>query len=344
MGVMTLGLGMCVLGACRELPLLAVVGFAACLLHAANHAVFKALLFLGAGSVMHGTGTLQIDRMGGLLRRMPFTGVTMLIGFAAMAALPPLSGFAGEFLIIGAALSDSASRGALLPGVPVVAVMALVGALSLACAVRVFGIAFLGEPRTPEAADAHESNAMMTSTLMVLAAGCVGMGLLAPVLMFFAMRVAGGTALVTLHAPLAMATAVAACWVLVALTLAGLRALLLRRRSVRRGMTWDCGYAAPSPRMQYTASSFSFPVTNSFAWLLGMTRVSFLPTGLFPVRGGLESRTDDVVLRRGYEPVFRAVEWLAHRCRPLQQGRNQVYVLYIALTVLFLLVWKLRLT
>jgi hypothetical protein len=120
-----------------------------------------------------------------------------------------------------------------------------------------------------------------------------------------------------------------------------LRRRLLVGRSVTQAGTWDCGYAAPTARMQYTASSFAWPIINMFRLLLQPRLNRRLPSGLFPKQASFESSTDDVFIRYLYAPIFRGFGWLADRLRWVQHGRNQLYVLYIAVTLLILLLWKL---
>ena len=157
-GIIALGLGVGLLGISYGNPAMAVLGFTGGLLHVVNHALFKGLLFLGAGSVLHATGT-EIDRLGGLLRRMPVTGATFLVGAAAISGLPPLNGFVGEFLIYLGAMAGLAGQARVVSAWPLMAVLvvgglALIGGLAAACFTKAFGIVFLGEPRGAEAARA----------------------------------------------------------------------------------------------------------------------------------------------------------------------------------------------
>ena len=356
-GIIALGLGAGLLGIAWNNPAMAVLGFTGCLLHVVNHAVFKSLLFLGAGSVIHAAGTGEIDRLGGLLKRMPVTGATFLIGAAAISGLPPLNGFVSEFLIYLAALSGlggeaHATSTSVLLSVLVVGGLALIGGLAAACFTKAFGIAFLGEPRSPEAARAHEAGAAMRWPMIVLAGLCILIGLAAP-LWPWLLRPA-----VAVVVPESLAGAAAAdvsCAVvpllgvmLGSLVLLGLIAMLLhvRRkllagRRVERALTWDCGYAAPAPRMQYTASSFARPLAQLFRLFLQPRDEIHEPHGLFPRQASLHTHTPDLFRRFIYEPLFLGVGWIASKLHWFQEGRIQIYVLYIALTILVLLVWKL---
>ena len=181
-GIIALGLGIGLLGVSAGMPALAALGFAGALLHVVNHAVFKGLLFLGAGAVQHATGTREIDHLGGLLKRMPWTGAAFLVGAAAISGLPPLNGFVSEFLIYlgafhgGAALSGANAVAAIF----VVLALALIGGLALACFAKAFGIIFLGEPRSEHALHAHEAGPAMRLPMLLLAAVCLAIGLCAP--------------------------------------------------------------------------------------------------------------------------------------------------------------------
>ncbi|MCL4204649.1 MAG: hypothetical protein KJ000_19350 [Pirellulaceae bacterium] len=357
-GIIGMGLGVGLLGIHFQVPAMAALGFAGALLHVINHALFKSLLFLGAGAVQHGTGTREINRLGGLLRRMPVTGTAFLVGAWAIAGLPPLNGFVSEVLIYLAALSgiaDSARAGGIvwvLLGVLVVGGLALIGGLAAACFTMAFGTVFLGEPRSDEAAAGHEVGVAMRSSMVVLAAACAVVALTAP----FSLPWLGKACAVVMPglpaAPFADGADIAvgvlsvvcgASWGLLAIA-GGLlvwRKRLLSGRSVGRGPTWDCGYAAGSRRMQYTASSYASPLSVLFRGVLRQRLESREPTGLFPPHAGFRSETPDLFHTHLFRPAFQAVIWGSAKLRWLQRGRIQLYVLYIAVTVLSLLIWKL---
>ncbi len=355
-GVISLGLGTGVLGiSCGCVPA-AVLGFAGGLMHVVNHAAFKGLLFLGAGAVAQQTGTREMDRLGGLMKRMATTGKTFMVGSAAISGLPPLNGFVGELLIYLAALSGLIAKGAspelMIGCVVVIGSLAIIGGLALACFAKAFGVIFLGECRSPQADRACEVGLAMRAPMVILACICVAGGFLGPVV------VRGLSGAVMQFIPAAQAADAArqidqAAGVLtyVALASAGLIVLagvlwLVRRvlqagREVTQGPTWDCGYIAPSPRMQYTASSFADPITRMFRPVLRPHEQVRGLSGLLPSGASLHTHTPDMMTEGVYRPIFRAVASLAGRLRKFQQGRIQLYVLYIALTLLVLLLWKL---
>jgi formate hydrogenlyase subunit 3/multisubunit Na+/H+ antiporter MnhD subunit len=353
-GIITLGLGTGLLGMSTGSSMLIVLGFGGGLLHVVNHALFKGLLFLGAGAVLHGTGTLEIDHLGGLLKRMPWTAATFLIGAVAISGLPPLNGFVSEFLIFLGAFKGGVSAGGAIavPLFALVAGLALIGGLAAACFTKAFGIVFLGEPRSEQVSHAHEVDWTMRLPMLILAAGCVLIGLFAPVAVRSLEMVLKGItklqpvvvteSLATATSPLTwiMMGAVAFLALLTALVL--LRRGLLARRRVETDVTWGCGYAQPTSRMQYTASSFAQPLTDLFGPLLGTKKKISSPRGIFPAEAALKTTTPDISSEEMYRPLFgRINEWLS-QLRWVQHGKVQLYVLYIAVTLIVLLVWELR--
>ena len=353
-GIIALGLGIGLLGLALGIPLVAALGFAGALLHTFNHALFKSLLFLGAGAVYTATGTREIDRLGGLLKRMPSTGAWCLVGCAAIGGLPPLNGFVGEFLIYAAAISGAVYLGAadVAPFVAVVAGLALIGGLAAACFAKVFGIVFLGEPRSADAAGAAEVPWAMRLPLIVLAVGCLAIGLMAPCVVESILPVVGlamgtlpakaATVLAPVMGPLTVVSIFAAAVLLLVLVLAAVRRLMLRRRDIRPAGTWDCGYARPTARMQYTGSSFAHPIVGLFSRALRSRSRTVLPTGYFPQAGSLETETRDVFRERLFTPLFHLVDRWLSLLKWVQAGRVQLYVLYIVVTLVVLLLWTLR--
>jgi formate hydrogenlyase subunit 3/multisubunit Na+/H+ antiporter MnhD subunit len=352
-GIIALGLGVGELGLSAGSAPVAVFGFAGALLHVLNHAIFKGLLFLGAGAVAQATGTREIDHLGGLLKRMPWTGNAFLVGAVAIVGLPPLNGFVSEFLVYlgafhGVVVGDATAA---VPFLGVIAGLALIGGLAAACFTKAFGIVFLGEPRSPHAAHAHEPGRAMRLPMLLLAAGCVAIGCLAPLAVRGLVRVvecASGMPSETVRDVVASATgplsfiasAAVGLFVLIAFVARG-RQWLLSGRRVEESCTWDCGYARPSPRMQYTASSFAQPLTELFRVFLRSRRHFVPPEGFFPPHASFTTETPDVCAQRLYAPVFAVISRSLSALRWLQHGQVHLYILYIALTLLVLLVWKL---
>jgi formate hydrogenlyase subunit 3/multisubunit Na+/H+ antiporter MnhD subunit len=354
-GIITLGLGLGTVGLAAGMPVLAVLGFGGGLLHVLNHALFKGLLFLGAGCVLHATGSREIDQLGGLLRRMPWTGACFLLGAVAISGLPPLNGFVSEFLIYVAAfrgvVGATGTVAVVASGLATIAALALIGGLAVACFAKAFGIVFLGEPRSVCAAGAHEVGPAMCGPMVLLAGACLTVGVLPGV----AMRVLGPTlTLVARQAGPAGAAAVTDAGDVVVVIGAGaallaagilavtlLRSRLLRGRAVETAVTWDCGYAQPTARMQYTASSFAQPLTALFRVVLRTQTHAKPLVGLFPRQGTLVTETPDAFRETVFRPAFAAIGQALGRLRPLQHGRMHLYVLYIVLTLIALIAWKL---
>jgi hydrogenase-4 component B len=352
-GIICLGLGLGLLGWHAGSVPLTVAGFAGALLHVLNHALFKSLLFLDAGAVLQAAGHRNIDSLGGLYRRMPWTGLTFLVGSAAICGLPPLNGFISEFLIYRAGLEGALLplRSAAIPALAVIGGLALIGGLAAACFAKAFGIIFLGEPRSTDYLNARDPGLRMRLPMIVLSVLCFAVGLLAP----WAVRPLGPViSLITgfspevVRRPLADSETVllyvSAASLLILLLSAGIflvRRQLLAGRSVAREGTWDCGYAAPEPRMQYTATSFAQPLIALFRPFVTVKRHYTPPEQVFPREGSLISHAPDVFREYFYSPLFNGIAWCAGQIRRLQHGNIQLYVLYIAATLLILLIWKL---
>lgn len=350
-GIIVMGVGLALLGRSLDRPDWVVLGLAGALLHVWNHALFKALLFLSAGSVIHATHSREIDHLGGLAKQMPVTALCFLVGAVAICGLPPLNGFVSEFLIyLGLFRTLSASSTTGLVCAFAVPALALIGGLAVACFVKVYGAVFLGTARSEHAHQVRESGPTMIAPMVILAACCLFIGLfpswVAPAL---AMGVeswlpgttaAGGR--LEAFAPLSeVGTAGVALLCGLAVVAVGLR-WVVRHRPVAAGATWGCGYAAPTERMQYTSSSFAQMLVRYFALVL-MPRVrkpksqSF---AIFPDKSDFHSEVPDAVLDRAVFPFFRIGAWILSRLRVLQQGSIQAYLLYIFLALLVLLLWR----
>lgn len=350
-GVIATGLGVGLLGLVYDSPRLAVMGFAGGLLHVWNHAAFKGLLFLGAGAVIHATGATRIDRLGGVIKRMPVTAVAFLIGAMAIAGLPPLNGFSSEFLIYLSAFELQAEAGMArsVPAIAVVTGLALAGGFAIGAFAKAFGMTFLGEPRSVEARSAHRAPWLIDGPIVGLAAICALIGFTAPRIVNRMDRVIAPIAGKTIDeahvyladgvAPLGNVLDDATALVAILGALAILRWRLLAKREVGATVTWDCGYAAPTARMQYTGSSFAQPITEMFRPLLGVTNEANRPMGLFPERASYASRLVDVWIKWVYEPAFGGIRRALGSLRWLQTGNTHAYVLSIALTLVALLVW-----
>lgn len=342
-GIITLGIGVGAWGWSRGDPAVASLGFGGALLHVWNHAAMKALLFLGAGSVLHGAGTRDIEHLGGLMRRMPWTGAMLTLGAVAVAGLPPLNGFTGEWLIT-MGLIHGGQRGGGVGDVGMlltVGLFSVVGALAAVCFTRLVGIVLLGSPRTAEASRAHESGPTMLGPMVVLAGLCVASGLATgplltmagPVLrQFFPVPVLADSGGVS-----EMGLIVWAGLLLGALIL--LRRL--RQQPSEEAETWGCGYAAPTSRMQYTGHSFAeLAETHLVPAALQPQAGPGALREIFP--GPLRHLVDyaDATLRLVYLPLFDNWARRFAQLRTYQQGKTWFYVGYIGAVLILGLAWS----
>jgi len=344
-GIIVMGLGLALLGTSAHQPVWAALGIGGALLHVWNHGLFKALLFFGAGSVLHATGTRDLERLGGLARPMGGTALLFGLGALAICGLPPLNGFVSELLIyVGLfRVAGDAVAGPWAAAALAAPLLAMVGALAVACFVKAWGGVFLGQPRSPAAAEAHESPPSMLAAMGVLAAACVAIGVLPLLVLPLLERAAASWLGVATPPRLGTLLPWGSLVLGNAALLAGIAgaALLLRAHLARRppasGPTWDCGYAAPSARMSYTASSFAEMLVRLFGWLLRPRYRGGVARDLFPPPGAFESHVPDPVLESWLVPGWGAVRRSLGPLRALQQGRVQRYLVYMLITLCLLL-------
>ena len=309
-GIAGLGFGVGILGLCWHQPALVLLGFTGGILHILNHALFKCLLFYAAGAVYHATHTVDIERLGGLARRMPRTAVFFLLGGLAICGLPPLNGFVSEFIIYSGLLNSAAPAGlARVLLVSTAALLAFVGAVSALSMTRAFGITFLGQPRDPQVHVNSDTPMPLLATMSLHAAGVVLIGLWPPAGLWLAR---GAVKLFTDICPSSMPVALPDMNAVLmqiagasALLMAVVGVLLLLARRVQRSaathVTWGCGYAAANTRMQYTGTSFSSQFAAIFETVLPQLRREDLPKGYFPADGHLATHHVDAVERRMFQ-------------------------------------------
>ncbi len=352
MGLIGLALGLGLWGWAHRMPALAVLGMTAGLLHIWNHTLMKGLMFFAAGSVLHGTGTKDMEKLGGLMKRMPWTGGTMMIGAVAIAALPPLNGFVSKWLMYlslikcGFATNDGRGLSAQLA----IGLLALVGGLAALAFVRLTGIVLLGSPRSEAAGHAHESSPWMLGPMALLVLLCLTAavlpqrvaGLLPGVLDQVVGREAGVTflGLEPSEVPLHTLGSLNA-WTLIALGALGVvLSVLLRRAAWAEGSTWGCGYLRPTVRIQYTGRSFAeMTAEHLLPRFLRPRTERQPPRGLFPSQSDFGSECSDPFSKQVYEPFFGRWAERFSRLRILQQGKVQIYLVYILFMVVLALAW-----
>jgi hydrogenase-4 component B len=333
-GIIVLGLGASLVLAARGEPTWSALAFAAALLHTLNHAVFKAALFLGAGAIGHAVGALELDRLGGLLRRMPWTGGAFAVASMAIAGVPPLNGFASEWLTLQALVQTTLTQtdGVSLAGALALVALAATAALAVLCFVKVVGLVLLGAPRRPECAQAVEAPVGMRLAVVGLAALCIGLGAAAGLVVPRLSELGPGTAVLTAGAavdapgtgslpslalPLALALVVAGLW---------------RARRSRRAApapAWACGQPAV-PALAWTSAGFTKPLRLVLEAVLRPKREVIVRSHAGVVqevayRGEVPHLFDTHL----YEPVARRASRVARSARRLQSGSLSAYLLYL---------------
>jgi formate hydrogenlyase subunit 3/multisubunit Na+/H+ antiporter MnhD subunit len=352
-GMIAMGLGLGWLGAAMGRPLLAAAGYAAALIHVLHHAFAKGATFLAAGAVVHATGTRSLARLGGLIRTMPRTGLAFALGAGILSGLPAGAGLLSEFLLLTASYQsvDIAWRQDRISPLLIIAAVALTATLAMAAFLKAFGIAFLGHARSVLDRLPHDPPATMIAPIAILLTGSM---LLATALPVVLPRLTPILALLPGTEPARTMTylqgilavirtlqTVCALLLIAVLIIVTVRRLLLRRRPVASGPTWDCGYGRPTARMQYTASSFSRPLTVLFGPLAGLKLKHRAPQGLFPDGAALTVSDHDPWRDHVYTPLFRGIATGLGQLRWLQHGNTHVYILYVALTLVTVTVWAL---
>ena len=352
MGIVALGLGIGVYGLSCDQLAIGLLGFAGAFTHILNHSAMKGLLFLSAGAVMKGTGTLEMEKLGGLMKRMPWTGSGFIIGSAAISGLPPFNGFIGEFMILLAAFEGILSGVSVMavPSVVALGALSLIGGLAPAVFAKAAGTVFLGEPRSAMARDAKEAPPSMIASQMTLAALCIGLSVMAPRIVAASVPAIAGAsgfqdwelsrgAIVALK-PLFMIGIVSSSLLVLLAVVALLRGRLPRVDVERHGPTWDCGYAEPTAKMQYTGSSLTQPLRDIFRFLFRPTESQALPSGSFPRKNGAYSSIlPDIAERWLVEPIFKSVNWACWKLHTLQSGYLHVYIVLIMAALALMLLW-----
>lgn len=356
-GIIFMGLGLSMIFLGTGHPALGVIGLIAALYHVLNHAVFKGLLFLGAGAVLFRTHERDLEHLGGLIHRMPVTAALFLVGCISISALPPFNGFVSEWLTFQAALQTTKLESGVLRAIlPVTAaLLALTGALAAAAFVKVYGVAFLGKPRERRVAHAREAPAGMLIGMGLLAVLCLMFGIL-PTTVISALKptaqqlIGEVTTQMTAHGWLwltpvsADVASYSAPLVLAAILITALVGRLLLKRNanpVRRGPPWDCGFGPLNIRMQYTAAAFAQPIRRVFGpvWKVQeQVEVARAGAPAILVTGiRHQLHIHDWSWVKMYEPVGRVVLAAARRIGLLHSGSIRTYLMYSFATLLLLL-------
>jgi len=367
-GIIMIGIGLAMIFVSFKLPLLAALALTAGLYHTLNHAMFKGLLFMGAGAVLHATHKRNMEEMGGLIHKMPWTSALFLIGCISISALPPFNGFVSEWLTFQAFLLTPALPNALLKLlIPLgAALLALAAALAAACFVKAFGVTFLGHWRGHHNPSVKEVDWFMRLAMILTALTCLLLGVL-PTIVIEWMDVlpeqlvgeriaisAGEFGWLWLtpvtHERASYSGAIIFIWIAAFVVLAYVL-LHIRRTAINRVPIWDCGFEKLNNRMQYTATSFSMPIRRIFGFLFNIKEDVSVKRpslqGLTPIlyrageEGGLHYRlrVRDYFWGWIYRPVADVSFRISRGFGRLQQGRIQVYLIYSFITIIVLLVF-----
>lgn len=355
-GIIFIGLGLALAFMANSMVGPAALAFTAALFHAFNHSLFKSLMFFGAGAVLTATGARDIEQLGGLILRMPQTAFVFLGGVMAISALPPLNGFVSEWLMFQAILlSPDLPQWGLKLAIPAVgAMLALAAALSAACFVRAFGIAFLGRPRTPRAAAASETDMASRASMFALLALCLVAGTLPGFLIDAIAPVVAGQIGQSMPAqasipgwsivPIAESrSSYNGLLVFVFIAISTLATIQFIHRfasnALRRAPPWDCGFPSNDPATQYTADSFAQPVRRVFGESLLMARetVDMPPPG-DPRPARLTVVVRDPIWEIGYAPLGALISRAAEQLNHLQflTIRRYLSLVFAALIILLL--------
>jgi hydrogenase-4 component B len=363
-GIILIGLGAALVFRVAGHPQLAAVALIAAMFHTLNHAIFKCLLFLGAGSVLHSTGTRNMEELGGLIRPMPVTAFCFLIGAVAISGLPPLNGFVSEWLTYQSLLAGFGATGGLtrilfpLAG----SMLALTGALAAACFVKAFAITFLALSREAKSSLVHEAPLSMLVGMGWLAFSCVALGLgttwFLPLFDTMNEQLLGsrvGTNLITgrgwvlsvgtPHGGLVSTSAIAIALLLLLIPAVLLVTIVGRRFARRRGPTWDCGLPGLSEENEYTATAFSKPLRMIFSVLYQPRReiqAVFDVSPYFPKAIHFESEIEPTFEKRLYVPLKDLLLRFATQMRAIQAGSIHAYLAYIFVTLVLLLLFGVR--
>lgn len=359
-GIILIGIGLAMIFTSFQLPLLAALALIAGLYHTMNHAMFKGLLFMGAGAVLHATNERNMEEMGGLIHQMPWTAALFLIGCVSISALPPFNGFVSEWLTFQAfLLSPSLPSPLLKLLIPLgAALLALTGALAAACFVKAFGVTFLGHWRGHRHPQVHEVNWPMRLGMMLAALSCLGLGVLPTLfiewmdilpeqLVGSKLAVSAGSHGWMWLTPVSYerASYSGSIVFLGILAVVSVVYVLLHVKpgAIERVPIWDCGFEKINARMQYNATSFSMPIRRIFGYLFNIKeRVNLVPQAghnAFPKRLRYYLRIRDRFWLWIYKPIVDVSFWASRNVGKLQQGRIQNYLIYSFITILVLLVF-----
>ncbi len=360
-GIILIGLGLSMIFTAFHFPALAALALVAALYHTLNHALFKGLLFMGAGAVIHATHERNMEEMGGLIHPLPWTSALFLVGCVSISGLPPFNGFVSEWLTFQAFLLSPALPQPLLKLlIPLgAALLALTGALAAACFVKAFGVTFLGARRGHRRREhIHEVGPAMLLGMSLTALSCLALGVLPTFVIGWLDRIPqqllgghisaadgrfGWLWLTPASPERASYSGPLVFGVILGVVAITYLLLHVRGASIRRAPLWDCGFERITPRMQYTATAFAMPIRRVLGFLFDIReQVELISPQNHPVMADhirYRLRIRDRIWGWLYAPLADLSFWIARLVGKLQQGRIQIYLMYSFVTLIVLLVF-----
>ncbi len=350
-GIMTTGIGLGLLGLSTGNNYMAYFGFAGALLHALNHSLFKELLFFGAGSVYMKAHTRDMEHLGGLSKSMPYTAGFFFAGAVAISALPPLNGFVGELMLYLSMFSGISLR--LMPvvvsGVLSLAGLSFIGAMAVVVFTKTYSVVFSGNPRNDSIRVKPGENIYMVLSMGAAVFFCVVIGIFPQYFFRLAAAPAGyimaaATAAVPDIGP--FLNTLRSLSVLFISAIIAVFALYLIKKAALKGKTasgdtWGCGYQAPSPRIQYTASSFASVFLMPKGPLIKIEEDTAQTEGLFPKKASYISKARDIIAAMTVKPAIKAVSFVMRGFSWIQSGNTQQYILYGLVFLIIAIVWAM---
>ncbi len=343
-GIILIGIGLGMIGVAYNNPAMAVLGFAGGLLHVLNHAIFKSLLFMGAGMVLHKTGTRSIDILGGLLKKMKVTGTTFLIGSLAISGLPPFNGFVSElFVYLGGFKGISMNSTPFILSLIAIVSLAVIGGLALACFTKVVGVVFQGEPRSKQAENVNENGITMLIPMIISAALCIIIGVFPEIFIRMSIKAVSAMGLGYSQIPLdpliemtGNITRYTLLFIAVFIIIFAIRTILYKGKTIRQSGTWGCGFTQPTVKMQYTGSSYAASILEFFQPFAPLKEEHPVIKGRLPKETQYHSHIDDIA-ELHLDKIINPVTFLLDKLRWIQHGDIHLYIGYILFTIILLL-------
>lgn len=344
-GIILIGFGIGMIGVSSGNQVMAVLGFTGGFLHILNHSIFKSLLFMGAGMVLHKTGTRSIDALGGLIKHMRITGTAVVIGSIAICGLPPLNGFVGEFLIyIGGFKGITLDKSAFVMSILGIISLAIIGGMALACFTKVIGVVFQGEPRTKAAVNVNEKGSTMLVSMSILAGACVLIGIFPRVIIQLPIKAVSALGLgydpVAFEPILQMTRNIslaALIFLVVVVLVTAIRSFSYKGKIIAKSGTWGCGFTQPTVKMQYTGSSYASFILDFFRPAAPLTEDHPKIKGRFPLKTHYQSHVNDLAGLHMNRVIVHPVLFLFDKLRWIQHGDIHLYIGYILLAIVLLL-------